>query len=82
MELTKKKEITSASVKDWCTSLHGILGPPDKSSPNSGNKCQMARPLKLPNFLVLQQKGAKYPVSKIFDSHSEWKTGSKFTKIA
>jgi len=34
---------------------HGIAGIPDQSSPNSANKCQLARPLTLPNFIVLGQ---------------------------
>jgi len=46
---------TSASVKDWCKSPHGITGPPDQSSRNSGNKCQAARPLTPPNFIPLGQ---------------------------
>jgi len=33
----------------------GIAGPPDQSSPSSGNKCRMARPLTMPNFIALGQ---------------------------
>ena len=47
---------TTASVKDWCKSPHGITGPPDQSSRNSGNKCQLARPQTLPIFVVLWEK--------------------------
>jgi len=36
-------------------SPHGIVGPPDQSSPNLGNKWPLARPLTLPNFIVLGQ---------------------------
>jgi len=37
-------------------SPHDIAGPMDQSSPNLGNKCQLARSLMLPNFIALQQK--------------------------
>jgi len=47
---------TSASVTNWCMSPHGIAGPPDHSSRNSGNKCRLARPLTVPNFGTLRQK--------------------------
>jgi len=33
-------------------SPHGIARPPDRSSRNSGNKCQLAKPLILPNFIA------------------------------
>jgi len=39
-----KNHFTSASVKDWCMSPHGIRGPPDKSLRNSGNNFRLARP--------------------------------------
>jgi len=32
-----KNHFTSASVKDWCMSPHGITWRPDQSSRNSGN---------------------------------------------
>jgi len=35
---------------------HGIGGPLVQSSPNSENKCQLARPLTLPNLVALWQK--------------------------
>jgi len=41
--------------------LHGVTGPPDQSSRNSGNKFQLARSLMWPNFAALQQKCARYP---------------------
>jgi len=47
---------TSASVKDWCMFPHGIAGPPDQSSSNSGSRWRLARPLTLPNFITLRQK--------------------------
>jgi len=50
------RQKTSASVKDWCMPPHGITGPPDQSSLNSGNKCRLAKPLTLPNFVELRQK--------------------------
>ena len=46
---------TSASVNNLCMSPHGIAGPPDQSSPNSGNNCPLVRPLALPNFIALGQ---------------------------
>jgi len=46
---------TSASVKEWCKSPHGITGPPGQSSRNSGNKCQLPTPLTMPNFIMLGQ---------------------------
>jgi len=36
----------------WCD----IAGPPDKSSRNSGNKCQLVRPLTVPNFVTFRQE--------------------------
>jgi len=43
---------TSASVKDWCMLPHGIAGPLYQSSWNSGNKCPLARALKVPYFVT------------------------------
>ena len=42
-------------MNDWCKSTHGITGPPDQNSRNSGNKCQLARPMTMPNFIALGQ---------------------------
>ena len=44
--------VTSTSVKDWCMSPHGIVGPSDQSSQNSGIKCPLARLLTLPNLML------------------------------
>jgi len=35
---------------------HGIAGPPDQSSRNSGNKCPLARRVTVPNFVTLCQE--------------------------
>jgi len=56
---------TSASVKDWCMPPRGIAGPRHQSSPNSGHKCRLARPLTLVNFVALRQKCARYPLSAV-----------------
>jgi len=37
-------------------SPHGITGPPDQSSRNSGNKLRLTTPLTRPNFVVFPQK--------------------------
>jgi len=50
-----RTKITSASVKDWCMSPRGIAWPTNKSSPISGNKCPLPRPITLPNFVTLRQ---------------------------
>jgi len=41
-------------------------GTPDQSSPKSENKCRLARPITLPNFVALRQKCARYPLWEIF----------------
>jgi len=51
-----KNHFTSASMKDWCMSQHGITGPRTKIQRNSGNKFPLARPLTRPNFVTLRQK--------------------------
>jgi len=51
-----KNHFTSASVKDWCMSPHGVAGPLDQSSRNSENKFRLARPPKIQNFVALRQK--------------------------
>jgi len=67
-------------VKDWCISPHGVAGPPNQSSSNSGNMCWLARPLTLPNFvvLVLRQQVCETSVAENLCSR---KSGPKFTKI-
>jgi len=61
--------IASASVKDECVSPNGIAGSPDRSSLNSGNKCQLARPLMLPNFVALSKICAP---AKVDQSSPQW----------
>jgi len=51
-----KNHFLNVSVKDWCMSPHGITGPPDQSSRNSGNKLWLTTPLTRPNFVVFPQK--------------------------
>ena len=51
-----KNHFSSVSVKDWCMSPHGIKGPPDQSSRNSGNKLRLTTPLTRPKFVVFPQK--------------------------
>ena len=48
------------------------------SSPNSGNKCLLARPLMLPNFVTLQQEVCEISAAENFCSR---KSGPKFAKI-
>jgi len=66
---------THASVKGRCMSPHGIEGPPDQSSPNSWNKCWLARPLTLPNFV------SRYISSSSWQDIRCRKSGPKFIKI-
>jgi len=54
----------SVPVNDWCMSPHGITGPPDQSSRNSGNKFRLDRPLTRPNFVALRQKACGISVVK------------------
>jgi len=56
--MRSNNKIAIVSVKDWCISPHGwtIAGPPDQSSPNSGNKCRLLRLLMLRNFVALWPK--------------------------
>jgi len=51
---------------------------PDQSSRNSGNKCRLARPLMVPNFVTLRQEVCK--ISTVENLCSR-KNGPKFTKI-
>ena len=53
-------------MKDWCMSPHGIAGLQDQSSPNSGNKCRLARPLTPPNFVALRQEVCEIPADRKF----------------
>jgi len=60
-------------------SPHGIMGPPDESTPNLWNKCRLARSLTLSNFVMLRQEVLRHPLSKI---RAPRKSGTKFTIIA
>jgi len=53
VEKLSKNHFTSALVKDYCMSPHG-MGPLDQSSRKSGNKCRLVRPLTLPYFVALR----------------------------
>jgi len=46
-------------------SPHGIAGLPDQSSRNSGNKCQLVRPLTAPFSFRCNKKCTRYSLSKI-----------------
>jgi len=65
-------------VNDWCKSPHGFADPRDESLRNSGNKCRLARPLTMPNFVILLQKMSEIPA---IENLCSWKSGPKFTKI-
>jgi len=58
-------------------SPHGIIGPQNQSSPNSGKKCTLARPLSMHNFVAIRQE-----VSEIYaiKNSCSRKSGPKFTK--
>jgi len=58
MRLLFKKTI-SASVTDWCISPHGNARPRNQSSPKSGKKCPLARPLTVQNFVAIWQEVSK-----------------------
>jgi len=56
---------TSASVKDWRVSLHGIMGPPDQSPQNSGLSVNWPDPQPYQFSSRSNKKCARYSVSKI-----------------
>jgi len=58
-----KNHFTSARVKNWCMSQHGITGPPDQSSRNSG-------------ISFGHISCVRYPLWK---NSAPWKSRSKFT---
>jgi len=45
-------------------SPHDMAGPLDPSSPNLGDKCRLARPIKLPNIVALPQEVYEIPLRK------------------
>jgi len=45
-------------------SPHGIAGPPNRSSQNSGTKCPLARPIKVSNFIMVGQTMYKESITK------------------
>jgi len=59
-----KNHFTSVPVKDWCMSLHGITGPPDQRSRNSGNKFRLATPQSCQISSRSDKKYARYPLCK------------------
>jgi len=59
-------------------SLHGIAGP---KSRNSENKCPLARPIMVPNFVTLRKEMCEISAVKIENFCSQ-KSGPNFTKIA
>jgi len=63
---------TSASVKNWCISPHGIVGFLDQSSPISGNRCRLARPLTPPNFVALRQEAWEISAVENFCRSKKW----------
>jgi len=59
-------------VNDWCISPHGIAAAVDPSSPNSGTKCQLARPLTMPNFVALRQEVCEISAVENFCFPKKW----------
>jgi len=59
-------------------SPHGMAGPLDRSSPNSGYKCPLARPLTLPNFVTLRQNVCEISAAENFRFRI---SAPKFSKI-
>jgi len=53
-------------------SPHGIAGLQDQSSRNSGNKCQLARPLMLPNFVTFWQEVREVSAVENLYSRQKW----------
>jgi len=41
---------------DWCMSPRGNARPHNQSSPNSGNKFPLARPITVQNFVTIRQE--------------------------
>jgi len=68
----------SASVTDWCMSLNGIARPQNQSSPNSGKKCPLARPLTMQNCVAIRQEVSD--VSAIKNLFSPKKVGRNSPK--
>jgi len=54
-------------------SPHGIAGTQDRSSPNSGNKCRLARPQTLPNFIALGQTMYEKSVTNFLHPSVIWR---------
>ena len=50
------RSLAYASVTEWCMSPHGIAGPQNKSSPNSGKKCPLARTITMQNYVAIQHE--------------------------
>jgi len=59
----------SASVTDWLMPPHGITGPPEQSSPKSGNKCRWPDPA---NFVALQQEVCEIIHCRKFVLQEKW----------
>jgi len=55
----KTDQQKSASVTDWCMSPHGIAEPLNQSSPNSGNKYPLARPIIMQKFCGDQTRSVR-----------------------
>jgi len=66
------KKLTSASVTDWCMSPHGIAGPQNQSSPNSGKKCPLAKPLTMQNFVAIGWEMPEIYVIENLCSPKKW----------
>jgi len=66
-------------------SPHNIAGSPDQSSLNSGNKCPLAKPLTVPNFIVLDQTMHEKSVTKYLHRSVFWRIrgppGPKLTNL-
>jgi len=75
MESCQKTTHTSASVND-CMSPYAIVGPPDQSSRNPGNKFRLARPLMRSMLLRSDKKSVKYPCGKILPPTKVGKSGT------
>ena len=66
------RAVTSASVTNWGMSPHGIAGPQNQSSPNSGKKCPLARALTMQTFVAIRQEVFEISAIKKLCSPKKW----------
>ena len=66
------RNITNASVTDWCMSPHGNAGPHNQSSPNSGHKFPLARSITVHNFVTIRPEMSDISAIENLSSPKKW----------